>query len=118
MTQASCFDLDDAVKHCFGKYTMFQQMADCLFDEADPLVEQMRAALAAGQATELGNAAHRLKGTVAYLGAAPALDATRAVEQKGKSGELMSAGEAIQRLEQQLLLLKEELAPHRSAAGT
>ena len=28
------FDLDDAVKHCFGKYDLFQKMAECLFREA------------------------------------------------------------------------------------
>ena len=61
------FDLDDAVKHCFGMHDIFQEMAECLLCEADPLLEQMRTALATGSATEMGNAAHRLKGTVGYL---------------------------------------------------
>ncbi|MHB8899585.1 MAG: response regulator [Thermoguttaceae bacterium] len=109
----SVFDLDNAVKHCFGKYDLFQQMAESLFCEADPLLEQMQEALANGNATDMGNAAHRLKGTVSYLGAAPAVDATRRVEQMGRSGELAGAAGAIQQLAEQVEFLKDALSPHR-----
>ena len=109
----SAFDLDDAVKHCYGKYTMFQEIVGCLFSEADQLLEQMRTALANGNATDSANAAHRLKGTVAYLGAPPAMDATRRVEQMGKCHELVEAAEAICELERQLATLKAALASHR-----
>ena len=63
----------------------------------------------------LGNAAHRLKGTVVYLGAHAAADATQRVEQIGKSGDLTGATEAIQQLEEQLAILKQSLAPHGPA---
>ena len=63
------FDLDEAVSKCYGEYGMVQEMVGCLFNEADVLVEQMRTALANGEAIAMANAAHRLKGTVAHLGA-------------------------------------------------
>ncbi len=107
----SVFDLDGAVRSCFGKYHLFQEMVGCLFCEADPLLAQMRKALADGNATEVGNAAHRLKGTVGYLGAVPALDATQRVEQLGTSGDLTGATQAIQQLEEQLAILKQALRP-------
>jgi two-component system, sensor histidine kinase and response regulator len=112
-THAAVFDLDDAVKHCYGKYDMFQDMVGCLFDEADPLLERMRSALGKADAAELLKASHRLKGTVLYLGAHPALDATGRVEQMGLSGDLTGAAEAIQQLEKQIELLKAAISPHR-----
>ena len=49
-------------------------------------MEKMRVARSTGNATGLANAAHRLKGTVVYLGAHSAADATQRVEQIGRSG--------------------------------
>ena len=42
---ANVFNLDEAVKRCFRKYELFQDMVGCLFDESDSLLEQMRTAL-------------------------------------------------------------------------
>jgi two-component system, sensor histidine kinase and response regulator len=111
--RTSVFDLDDAVTHCFGNYRLFQDMVGCLFGEGDALLEQMRTALANGNATEMGNVAHRLKGTVCYLGAAPALEANRRVEEMDKAGNLEGAAEAIHQLTEQVEILKAALAPHR-----
>jgi HPt (histidine-containing phosphotransfer) domain-containing protein len=102
------------VSKCFGKYTMFQEMVECFFGKAASLLEQMRTALPKGDATEMGNTAHRLKGTVAYLGAPPALDATGRVEQVGRSGDLTDAVEAIDQLEHQVDGLQGTLAQYRT----
>ncbi len=114
---ASVFDLDEAVRRCYGKYKMFQDMVGCFFDEADQLIEQMLRALGTGHATDLADTAHRLKGTVVYLGARAAADATRRVEQIGKSGDLTIAAEAIKQLEEQLDILRQALVPHRLVTG-
>ena len=116
-TPPGVFDLNVAVRRCFGKYRLFQDMVKCLFDEADPLLERMRTASANGGEAELANAAHRLKGTVGYLGAAPAMEAVRRVEQMGRRGELTGAAEAIRQLEEQLAILKQAITPYRPAAG-
>ena len=110
---AGSFDLDEAVSKCDGKYEIVQEMIGCFFDEVDTLVEKMRAAMDAGNAAGLGNAAHRLKGTVVYLGARSAADATRRVEQIGKSGDLAEGAEAIDALAVQIERLKEAIASHR-----
>jgi signal transduction histidine kinase/DNA-binding NarL/FixJ family response regulator/HPt (histidine-containing phosphotransfer) domain-containing protein len=107
------FNLDAAVGTCFGQYELFQEMAGCLFGDADSLLEQMRAALASGNAAELANTAHRLKGTVAYLGALPALEATQCVEAIGRSGDLSAAPAALEKLAMELDRLKEALRDHR-----
>ncbi len=108
------FDLDEAVSRCYGKYALFQEMAGCLLCEADSLLEQMRAAVGNGAATELANAAHRLKGTVAYLAAPPAFDATQCVEGIGRSGDLSEAPPAIEKLALELGRLMEALDGHWS----
>jgi PAS domain S-box-containing protein len=107
------FDLDEAVSKCCGKYELFEEVASCLFCEADSLLQQMRAAFSTGAATELADAAHRLKGTVAYLGAAPALAATRCAEDIGRSGDLSTASAALETLAMELDRLKEAIDGHR-----
>jgi PAS domain S-box-containing protein len=110
---AGVFNFADALKQCYGKFDMFQDMAEYLFNEADPLLDQVRAALDNADAKELGKAAHKLTGTVIYLGAPNALDAARNVERICRLGDLSGAAEAIQRLEMQIELLKTALAQHR-----
>ena len=111
--QPPVFDFDAAVHKCYGNQELFRNMVGSLFDEAEPLLEQMRSALARADGAELAAAAHRLKGTVVYLAAAPATEATRHVEQFGKSGELAEAADAIDRLERELDALKAALTSHR-----
>ena len=65
------FSLDEALSKCLGQHDLFQEIAGCLLCEADPLLEKMSVSLDSGDAVELANAAHRLKGTVAYLAPRP-----------------------------------------------
>lgn len=115
LASARVFDLDEAVKQCFGKYNLFQEMVEFHFCDTGPVLAQMRTALRNGDAAEMGNAAHRLNGTLGALGAASATDAARLVEQMGTCGQLTGAAEAIQQLEEQLAILHRALAPHLPA---
>ena len=110
---AGVFDLSEALSKCDGNYGIVQQMVGCFFNEADSLIEKMRAALSTANATELGNTAHRLKGTVLYLGASAAADATQRVERIGKSGDLTEAADAIDELAIQIERLTAALVSHR-----
>ncbi len=107
------FNLDEAVSKCYGKYELFQDMVECLFCESAPLLEQMRVAIGDGTGTELANIAHRLKGTVAYVGAEPALGAVQCLEDLGRSGELSAAPAALEILALELERLKDALGDHR-----
>ena len=108
------FDVGEAVRRCFNNLDMFQKMVGCLFDESDPLVAQMMAAIEHNDAASLADTVHRLKGTVVYLGAKPAADVTLRIEQLAKAGDMPKAAEAIDELDRQLKHLKEALAPHLS----
>lgn len=107
------FDLDEALNQCGGIHKLLQEMVGCFFDEADPLMEKMRTAVSAGNTTGLSNTAHRLKGTMLYLGAQSAAAATQCVEEIGRSGDLTKATVAIDVLAIHIARLKEALAAHR-----
>jgi len=110
------FDLDDALRHCLGKRALFQDLVEYLFSEADPLLDLMRTAFAKSDAVEMGKAAHRLKGTLLYLGSASALNAVQAVEDLGRRNDATGAAAAIGQLAKQVAKLKSALEPYRPAA--
>jgi len=75
----------------------------------------MHAGLDAANAETIHRAAHRLKNTVAYLGAPTATDATKHVEALSRNGNVAEAAAAIEELSHELDLLKSALTPHRAA---
>ncbi|MHB8900618.1 MAG: ATP-binding protein, partial [Thermoguttaceae bacterium] len=77
---AEVFNPDEAVRRCFNRQDVVRKMIRFFYDEVDNLFPQMRAALERRDLVEVGQLGHRMRGTVAYLGATPAEDATRRVE--------------------------------------
>ena len=115
--EPEAFNLEQAVRLCYADRDILEKMIAHFFEEADPLLDRMRAALEAGDATVLADAAHRLKNTVLYLAAEPACTATTEVEQLGWAGDLPAAAAALPRLEAQITRLKDCLTPHRPATA-
>lgn len=113
VVEAPTFDPEEALRRCFDNPELVQEMVRSLFDEADRLLEEMRQATAGGDAAALARAAHRLKGTVVYLGARPTADAARRVEQAGASGDLPAAAGALHELETELMRLLDVLLDHQ-----
>ncbi len=103
------FDLQEALDRCFDR-EMFDQMRSYFFTQSVEVLEQIRGALARGEAEEVARAAHALRGTLVYLGAHPCMDAVECVEEMGREGNLDSAPDAIERLAIQIELLKQALA--------
>ena len=97
---------------------MVREMIQCFFDEVDNLFPQMRTALEKGDLQEVGRLGHRMKGTVAYLGAQPAKEAALRVERfcKSSGGTPAEAEEAINVLEHECIALKAALNKHPLAA--
>jgi PAS domain S-box-containing protein len=107
------FDFADALRQCLDDRQLLQDIVECLFKEAEPLVAQAKQALNAADADAMGRAAHRLKGTVSHLGAPAAMEALRAVEHMGFAGDLSSAAAAMSNLETQIKQLEQALATYR-----
>jgi HPt (histidine-containing phosphotransfer) domain-containing protein len=108
------FNPREAITRCYNSEKMLRNMIQCFFDEAETLFPQMRAALEKGDLEEVGRLGHRMKGTVAYLGAEPAKEAAAGVERfsKDSGGTASEAEEAINALERACEVLKRELAGH------
>ena len=110
------FHLDRAVTILDGRYELFQGDGGLFLPRFGRNARQF-----AGQpaklrcATRCRGAAHRIKGTVLYLGADRAAEAASRLEDLGNSGNLRGAAEAVRRLEEELTLLSQALATHRPA---
>jgi len=111
--EASIFDADAALKRCFGKPEMLAEMVDFFPKESAELMSQIRRALDKDDFPEVGQAAHRLKGSVVYLGAQAATDATVKMEQAAKSGDRTVALKAFTELEDKVELLKKTLTSRK-----
>lgn len=92
-------------------------MIQCFFSEAESLLPQIRAALGKGDLEKVSRLGHRMKGTVAYLGAQPASEAALRVERlyESSGGTPSDAEEAVQSLDRECRGLKAALADHRAA---
>jgi two-component system, sensor histidine kinase and response regulator len=107
------FDLGEALSRCDEDYDLLRDVVSCLFDEADLRLEQMQVALERLDAESIHATAHRLKGTLLYLAAAPATKELQRLEEMGRSGDLAGAAQVIETFGREVQRLKEVLAVHR-----
>ena len=117
---ADVFNPEEAIRRCFDNKNIVRGMIQGFFEEVDVLFLQMRAALEKGDLPEVGQLGHRMKGTVAYLGADLATQAACRVERFHKSSGVTpsEAAEAINALETECILLKSALSRHPLAQTT
>ncbi len=109
---SSPFNLDAAMEQLGGERELFRQMVRFFFSDGLKLLPEIRAAAGAGDATAIERKAHRLKGTVLYLGAKAATAAVADVEVLGRSGDLIGAARAICSMETEMTRLAEALRPY------
>jgi CheY-like chemotaxis protein len=107
---APVFDVNEAVDRCFGKYEFFLDMVTCFFGEADELLRSLQEARRRGKPEEVRTIAHRLKNTIVYLAAQPAMQAILQVETAAKAGEFVEIDKALSQLAHQLERLKSSLS--------
>ncbi len=95
---APVFDPQEALSRCADSPELVRQMIECLLEEVDTVLPQIRAALANGDLVEVGRLGHRVKGIVVYLGARPAQEAALRVERLGnaENGDRLSHAEAAE----------------------
>ncbi len=112
---AAVFDPEMAFLRCAESHDMVREMIRSFFEEADSLFPQMRLAVQKGDWKDLGRLGHRLKGTLVYLAAEPAIEAARAVEcLHCFGGEQIDAEEAVETLQRACDALRAALAEHQT----
>jgi HPt (histidine-containing phosphotransfer) domain-containing protein len=78
------------------------EVVDTYLADAPRQVEAMRSALAAGDLTTLGRAAHTLKGNSRDLGATALAEIARGLEERARAGDATDAGPQIEAAAAQL----------------
>ena len=96
-----------ALERVGGDPQLLQEIAQLFLEQAPELIDQMRTALAAGDAKVLERAAHTFKGAVGNFGAEPALEAAKTLEFIARGGDLARAQGAFGRLQ----VIWEQLLP-------
>ena len=112
---SSPFNLDEAMARLGGESGLFREMVGFFFSDGLQLVAEIQVAAGADDATAIEKKAHRLKGTVLYLGAEAAVEAVARVESLGRSGDLTDAAETIRSMETEVTRLAELLRPYAPA---
>ena len=93
-----------------GRHELFQEMVAFFFRDSPAVMAAIRSGLQDRSAAALDRHAHKLMGTLLYLGAEPALQAARRVEILGRlGGDLTGAAEAVGHLEREMARLAEAL---------
>lgn len=104
-----------ALERLGGDEELLREVAQLFLEEYPALVDEVRAAVAAGDADALQRAAHSLKGSVSNFGADAAYDAAFALEMTGRSREMSQARSRLVVLEEAMAYIHPalmELAGH------
>jgi two-component system, sensor histidine kinase and response regulator len=93
-----------------GDTDVLKEVIDIFFEDMPVQIERLHGALASGSSEEIGSVAHRLKGSLAAMGAEVAAESARALEACARSGELSFAASLADAVEEQVERLEPELA--------
>ncbi|MFT3709609.1 MAG: Hpt domain-containing protein [Archangium sp.] len=89
-------------ENCAGDESLVNEVLELFRQEAEALLADVRVAVAAQDALTIKRTAHRLKGALVSLGARPSVDAARALEMAGTSGDLAGCSALFTKLEHEL----------------
>jgi two-component system, sensor histidine kinase and response regulator len=92
------FDKDELLDRVGGDWDFLAETVDMLKTDGLALLDQIRAALAAGDAAALGRHGHAIKGMISNFCAPAAHASAFEVEKIGKSGDLGAALPAVDAL--------------------
>ncbi|HTU93278.1 MAG TPA: response regulator, partial [Gemmataceae bacterium] len=103
---AGVVDRDEMMERVGGDAQLLRELIDVFFEDFPRMWQEVRDALAHGDARKLSRAAHTLKGAVSVFGAGAARASAERLEQLARTGDLASVGEAVAQLEAELERLK------------
>jgi two-component system, sensor histidine kinase and response regulator len=110
---AAGFDFERAMARFGGDRSLFDEMVEVFFNEVQQTMEDLRRAAAAEDLATAERAAHSLKGSIAYFGAEPVVDAARRVEQAARARDAQQVTADSQQLDRRMAALAQVLTPLR-----
>lgn len=103
------FDKDGLLEGIDGDIEFLEETIEMLDEDSGELLDQCRAAAAAGDAEALVPPAHTLKGMVGNFCAGPAQEAARVLEFMGREADMAGAADAVAALDREVDQLKTAL---------
>ena len=85
-----------------GDRMLLREVAGLFISEAPKILSEIRDAVSRGDAAEIFQVAHKLKGSVANFSAPAAVEAAASLERIGRRGQLEGAEQALSRLEREI----------------
>jgi PAS domain S-box-containing protein len=118
--QVAVFDRNEALRRCCDSHEVLRDMIEYFLADFDKLFSQTEAALDRGDLLAISELAHRLKGTLAYLGAERASEAAAQVERSCAvaSGAAAEAIRTVRLLEHECQILKTAVSAYLSERST
>jgi len=95
-------DEEEALERVGGEWSLLVELAGMCLADTPAALDNIRGALAGGDARSLQRAAHKLKGSLLVLAADSASEAASRLEALGASGSLDAAASALATLEREL----------------
>jgi two-component system, sensor histidine kinase and response regulator len=92
------FDLPSTLARLDGNQQLLREIAIIFLDDVEKMAEAIRQAIAAGDAQQLEQTAHKLKGAVAIFSASDCVAFTRQLEDLGRRGRITEADAIFERL--------------------
>jgi CheY-like chemotaxis protein len=96
------FDRPALMTRLRGNTALLAKMAQIFLEVSPQWVEEIRAAIDRGEAAQVGEIAHTLKGSVGNFEATAAVTAALRLETMGRANDLMNAAAALKELEETL----------------
>nr|MDA3850340.1 Hpt domain-containing protein [Spirochaetaceae bacterium] len=98
----SIFNVDKALKRTMGDEELLKELITFTVEDMDKLLQDVRRATQSGEAQELKNAAHKLKGSAGTVGADRLFYAAFNLEQQAAEGQTSRWSESLKELEKQV----------------
>ncbi|MEK6235511.1 MAG: response regulator, partial [Planctomycetales bacterium] len=93
-------DRQAVLARCGGDESLMREIIQLLLDNSPAALDGLRRAVAAGDATAIGETAHAFKSSISYFSLEELRDATIRLEQSGRDDDLQAAPEQLARLEE------------------
>lgn len=109
MANELIFDSGAALDRMNGDWDLFLQVAQVLIEDAAGLLDELRRAVACGDAAQIARLAHCLKGSVSNVSALSVGEAALRLEQLARRRDLTDARQCLDLVERQVALLIPEM---------
>ena len=115
--EAPAFSRAALLEQLGGDKALLREIAGIFVREGPALLEDVRLAIESTDCDRISRAAHRLKGSLLQLAAAPAAAAALAVEESGRAGNVGAASGALAELESEIRTVLRALTAEIEGTG-